>query len=403
MLAKGNVRVTVDDASMLEDTATKAYGWECNTESLRAAAAGNSELTQITDLLQLWMEKTRFGQDVRYLTISDLQSPEAQGLRKQIEKFSGTLTEQAEQLLHDARNILDSDNLTHRIAWIELWQNGTLVLSSVPERIGMLLKKDLFDQAATTLLIPQGSANHLPEILPPGGGAKTKLISHNEKIDLPLTIDTELPLETILSTPPEGKTILLVPSRSLAESLYVQNLEKFEAMGGTLICQGVSGGQGRMQAEFLAAKSPVIWIQTPFSFEGIDLPAGSIDRLILKALPFDHPSHTILSRRAQNYGNAFEDYLLPRLQHRLFRILRAFCRMRAEGAGVTVLDDRLEKKEYGQRLTRYLLLISGNSDLPADTAVPRTAKPKSAPKVTKETSAKKPRKKKASDTQLPLL
>jgi len=59
-----------------------------------------------------------------------------------------------------------------------------------------------------------------------------------------------------------------------------------------------------------------------------DQPEGTVDRLIIDTLPFDHPNHPIASRRKEHYNNGFEDYLLPRVQHRLFRLLRKFCRHR---------------------------------------------------------------------------
>lgn len=422
LLTSGNVRVTVDDASMLEDTATKAYGWECNTEALRAASSGNAALTQLTDVLQLWMEKTRSSQDVRYLASSDLSNPEASGLRERFTEILATdLPEQTRNLIEHAAKILDVKNLANRITWIELWHNGTLVLSSVPEQVGLLLSRDLFEKAPTVLLVPQGFAGKLPEVLPPGGGANAKIIEAKKPADLPVSFDAKLTLETLMSTLPEGKTILLIPSKSMGENLYIRYAESLEAEGVTLICQGLSGGQGRMQAEFIAAKGKAVWILTPFSYEGIDLPEGTADRLIIKALPFDHPSHTVLSRRAVRYGNAFTEYLLPRLQHRLFRVLRAFCRMRKEGGGVLFLDERLEQKDYGRGLVSYLQKITGESsastghDSSAHPSAGATAKPKKldtaftkktlsgAEKPAKPAVKKIPKKPKAEDQQLPLL
>jgi DNA polymerase III epsilon subunit-like protein len=421
ILAGGKVHVTIDDASMLEDTATKAFGWECNTEALRAASTGNAGLTQITDVLQLWLEKTRSSQDVRYLTISDLKGQEAMGLRAQLQSIlKETLPEQTRSMLEHAEKILNPENLDHRIAWIEMWQNGTLVFSSVPEQVGVLLKDELFDTAPTTLLVPQGCSAILPEILPPGGGAGSKIVHTSEHFAIPMTIETTLTPEKILEAPPEGKTVILVPSKSMAESLYVRFLARMEEQGITLICQGLSGGQGRMQAEFLAAEGRAIWVLTPFSFEGMDLPLGTVDQCFLKAVPFDHPSQTILSRRALRYGNAFEDYLLPRLQHRLFRLLRTFCRMRSATAGMFVMDERLEQKAYGPRIMKYLhdITAEGNQQSPSDnhqSASGGLAKPSKkladagfvkkplAGAKPKAKTATKPKKPKPESPQLPLL
>jgi Rad3-related DNA helicase len=71
-------------------------------------------------------------------------------------------------------------------------------------------------------------------------------------------------------------------------------------------------------------------------------------------MPFDHPAHTVLSKRAEHFRNAFMEYTLPRLEHRLFRILRTFSRYRTDSGDVQILDKRLFEKEYGKRIRAYL-------------------------------------------------
>lgn len=396
MALDSNTQVIVDDASMLEDTATKAYGWECSIDDLRAAATGNDVLTRFTDLLQLWVEKVRQTQDVRYLAKNDLTTPETKGLRTQTETLlnDGTLTPQVQKTLNNLSRILDEENLGHRIVWIEQWQNGAQVLSSVPERIGALLQEDLLSRTGALLLVPQGCSALLPEILPPGFHPKeTDVHTVEGGTTLSITIDPTLPLDRLLTDPPEGKTILLLPSRGMMETLYVKYSEALDAQGVTFICQGMSGGQGRMQAEFLAAEGQTIWLITPWSFEGIDLPADTVDHLALKSLPFDHPSHTVLSRRSQHYRNAFVEYLMPRLLHRLFRLLRTFSRFAKPEADVLILDERIGTKEYGKFIRAYLgkfmqtdAPVSAPKPVQAEEPKPQkkpTAKKKAAPKEKK--------------------
>jgi ATP-dependent DNA helicase DinG len=136
--------------------------------------------------------------------------------------------------------------------------------------------------------------------------------------------------------------------------VYVQHAEEAEAAGITLLCQGFSGGQSRMQAEFALAKAPAVIVMTPWTFETIELPCGSVDRLVVQTLPFDHPNHPVVSKRSERYRSAFGEYALPRLKHRLFRLLRTFLRHAKEGAVVSVLDERLRTKPYGKEVLAYL-------------------------------------------------
>ncbi len=133
----------------------------------------------------------------------------------------------------------------------------------------------------------------------------------------------------------------------------------------TLICQGLAGGQGRMQSEFLAAPAPTVWLLTPWMFEGIELPPGSVDHLLIKSLPFDHPANPVLSRRSGRYADGFKEYAVPRLLHRLFRVLRTYARFAKPEGDVRLMDERLFSKAYGKRvreyLSRFALPGSGNA------------------------------------------
>jgi DNA polymerase III epsilon subunit-like protein len=407
-----DLQIIIDDASMLEDTATKAYGWECKVENLRAAAANNPGLTKFVDLLAIWIERVRQFQSIRYLVKSDLTTPETSGLKEQAEAVlkAKDITPQLKKNLTDLLKILDPENLPHRIVWMEQWQDGALVLSSVPESIGLLLKEDLLSKTGAVLLIPQGTSQLLPEILPPGFRADPKQVyAPKGSTKVGITFDPELDLPAIVLNPPPGKSIVLAPSKGVMEMLFIKHAEELEEKGITLVCQGVSGGQGRMQAEFEGAKAPAVWLMTPWSFEGIDLPDGTVDHLFIKSLPFDHPSNTILSRRAQHFGNAFTEYLMPRLLHRLFRLLRTFSRFRSANADITVMDERIFSKDYGKAIKRYLDMVAGTEGTDVSASAKPVTKPAekmaAAPKpaAAKKAAPKKMVKKKANDAQLPLL
>ncbi|MBI3817011.1 hypothetical protein HY285_05750 [Candidatus Peregrinibacteria bacterium] len=352
-----NANIIVDDASMLEDTATKAFGWPCAIDDLRAASEGNSLLTKFLDIFQLWVEKTRQFQDIRYLAIGDLKTPEARGLREQLTdvRAQGNFSEQIKVQFDSLAQILDPDNLNNRIAWIEQRQNGNQFLHCVPERVGLYLKEHLFDRFGTILLIPSHLDHSLPEILPQESPRqRDNEITKQRETLLPISFPTDLTVETLLTNPPSGKSIILLPGKSMIENLYVKFDEALEAENATLICQGLSGGMGRMQAEFHAAASPALWLMTPWTFEGVDLPEHCVDHLFLRSLPFDHPSSPVFSKRSLHYRDAFAEYSLPRLLHRLFRLLRTFMRFRTDGGDVTFFDERLWSKAYGKRVRRYL-------------------------------------------------
>lgn len=358
--------VIVDDASMLEDTATKAYGGYCSLNDLRAKAEGNQVLSGFLDLLQIWIERSRDGHDTHHITHGNLTSMEAKGLTRQLgeilEEDHLDPGEPAYYQFRDLAEILDPDRLEGRITWIETRQDGSQFLQAAPERIGTILKEELYDRVSTTLLVPPESKDALEEVIPKGTSISVIKPEQDHAAPFGIAWDGERKTDAILSDPPEGKTVILMSSRGRIEDAFVRFTDAIEKEGGTLICQSFSGGTGRMQATFLAAEKPVIWLLTPWAFEGIQLDAGAIDTLVIDRMPFDHPNHTVLGRRSAHYSNAFGQYSLPRMQHRLYRLLRTFSRYAAEGSEALLLDERLDGKEYGRKTWQYLKRLVGKRE-----------------------------------------
>ncbi len=347
--------VIIDDASMLEDTATQALGWTCFVPTLRAMATGSEHLTKCVDLIELWTEKTRGGNDLRYLAPSDLGSPESESIRSVVEPLLKTdLPAGARHALMDLLKILDPQNLDGRIPWIECFQDGNKSIKSVPEKIGEELAAKLYSLCPTTLLMPKSLAKECGAIVPQNTETISASLSPLPPCDLTVTLPIGVSTDQLLQSA-TGKTVLLVGSKRTIEDLYVKHFEKLEAVGVTLLCQGFAGGQSRMQAEFTQAPEPAVLVTTPWTYETMELTKGMVKSLILQVLPFDHPSHAVFSRRALRYQDPFSEYSLPRLKHRLFRLIRAFARHAKKDASVLILDDRLRTKQYGKNVAQYLL------------------------------------------------
>lgn len=349
--------VLIDDASMLEDTATKAYGHECSMDDLRAASEGHEQLTHLTNLAHLWIEKRRGEEETHYLTAADMRHEETSQLRALCAELGNdaSLPALCREQIAEFAAILASQPDTH-ILWIERRRSGSDFVHAVPKRISETLREHLYSRHPTTLITPPGPPEHFRSIL----GEKTEAIrtatEHAES--LVIACDAETTSEQILENPPAGKTIILLPSKRVIEMAFVKHTERLEEKGVTLICQGLSGGQNRMEAEFLSAAEPAVWLLTPWTYEGTDLPEGTIDHLVLDTLPFDFPGHPVLGKRADEFQNGFRDYLMPRMVQRVFRLLRTFRRHSKPGADMRVLDKRLWAKEYGKTVMEYLQQFS---------------------------------------------
>jgi Rad3-related DNA helicase len=118
-----------------------------------------------------------------------------------------------------------------------------------------------------------------------------------------------------------------------------------------------------MQAEFLMAEGKCVMVMTPWMYEGLDLPKNTVAHLFIQTLPFDHPSHAVISKRALRYGDPFSEYSLPRLTQRLFRLLRTYSLHATSDGTISILDDRLQKKEYGKKLKHSLASLFQKPDV----------------------------------------
>ena len=168
-----------------------------------------------------------------------------------------------------------------------------------------------------------------------------------------LSLDLDLRADQLFTDPPAGKTIIVVAGRKRLEDMYVTHTEDLEQKGVTLLCQGFSGGMGRMQAEFDALEGNVIMALSAFQVEAMHIARPQVAQFYIESLPFDHPNHPVVSKRGELFKNSFTGYSLPRLQHRLFRLAKVFARLALPGATITLLDKRLGNKPYAQRVLSY--------------------------------------------------
>jgi Rad3-related DNA helicase len=366
-LLDDKTHVIIDDASMLEDTATKAFGAEVSLDDLRAAAQGDDVLMRVTDLLHLWAEKTRANEDQHFMTEADMETPETRGVLEQVREqlLRTDLHGQTRVQLEATLPILLKENVQSHVMWIELKQNGSILLHAMPERVDQMLDEYLYTRFATTLLAPPGSEKSFPETVPQKRSRTAVKSPMRDECTVASHFPESLAVRDLLRNPPQGKTVMLLGSKRSIEQLFVDFTEPLEAQGVTLICQGTSGGQNRMEAEFIAAQAPAIWLLTPWTYEGTDLPSGTIDRLVLDTLPFDHPNHPLMAKRKDHHRSAFGDYCIPRVQYRLFRLLRTFCRHRSNTGEVIVLDKRIHEKDYGRQLRAYIETFGPGGTPPA--------------------------------------
>lgn len=357
---EGNFTITIENASLLEDTATKAFGHICDCHLVRVASQGNSELEAFADVLQLWLERVRNEQDILFFTQAILNATDAEQIRTQLKQLlenqsygDNTTLKYA---LENLQAILNPAEVAHNIVWLELGRDDRQIVHSVPKLIATNLQAKLYDRYPVRLLTPPVGAHSLNAIVPES--TETTHVANTLPAAISIQHSNELTSEHILQDPPAGKTIIAAGGRKRIEDIYVAYTEKLEQKGVTLLCQGFSGGMSRMQAEFDAHEGDIIMILSGFQVEAMHLRRPQVGQFFIESLPFDHPNHPVVSKRGELFRNAFMEYSLPRLEQRLYRICNTFAAVALPAATITLLDKRLSSKPYGKNVLSFVRKIN---------------------------------------------
>jgi DNA polymerase III epsilon subunit-like protein len=345
-----------DNATLLEDTATSAFGYMADCHKIRAASASYPVLANAIDAVQIWIERVRGGQDVWYLSPDQLSQTDVTKLRLQfvecLEDADVQNNSSVRRMVEELIFILSPAGKHDYIVYIEMGQDDRQVLHAVPRDVAHTLQRIVYDRFTVRVLVPPHSTEGLTPIIPTTCEYTTVPTTTSTAITLSV-IDT-MSADTLLKDPPAGKTIILAAGRKRIEDIFTQYTESLEQQGVRLFCQGFGGGTSRLQAEFTACAEPGILVLSGFLYETIDLPPNTASTLLIESLPFDHPNHAIVSKRSEAYDNAFMDYSLPRMEYRMYRIMRTFASMCTAGAEVYITDARLTTKKYGEHTQAFL-------------------------------------------------
>ncbi|HLI91917.1 MAG TPA: RecQ family ATP-dependent DNA helicase [Ktedonobacteraceae bacterium] len=153
-----------------------------------------------------------------------------------------------------------------------------------------------------------------------------------------------------------GKTLALFTANSRRDYVYERLADDLSERGFPVLCQG-QGSMERLLDEFRAIEESTL-LGSRSLWEGVDVPGPSLSYVFLEKLPYPNLSDPVEAARMsaieQAGGNAFYDYLLPKmiitLKQGFGRLIRA-----ADDRGAAVLlDKRLRSSLYRTEVLRSL-------------------------------------------------
>mgnify|MGYP000920425031 CR=1 FL=1 len=154
--------------------------------------------------------------------------------------------------------------------------------------------------------------------------------------------------EVLLVT--SGRAFVLFTSYKLLNEVYEYCYESLADAGISALCQGKAPRELLLERFRIDTRS--VLFGTSSFWEGVDVPGETLSCVILTKLPFQVPTHPVVSarvRRLEESGyNPFTEYMLPQGVIRFKQGFGRLIRCTTDHGVVVVCDTRLLTKSYGE-------------------------------------------------------
>jgi ATP-dependent DNA helicase DinG len=151
--------------------------------------------------------------------------------------------------------------------------------------------------------------------------------------------------------------LTLFTSYSMLNMLYNQLKSHFEGKHVLLLAQGKSGSRTNIINQFREYKESVLFGTDSF-WEGIDVPGGALEILLITKLPFDVPTEPLIAARMEEIkksgGNPFFEYSVPEAIIKFRQGFGRLIRHKNDFGAIIVCDNRLSRMQYGKQFLNSL-------------------------------------------------
>jgi DNA polymerase-3 subunit epsilon/ATP-dependent DNA helicase DinG len=164
-----------------------------------------------------------------------------------------------------------------------------------------------------------------------------------------------------------GRTLVLFTSYGGIKSAYEQVAEPLKKARIDVFAQGVTGGKMKLLQQFRSAPRGVL-LGTATFWQGVDLPGEKLSCLIMAKLPFDVPTEPVFKARRAEYDDGFIDYAVPLAILRFRQGFGRLIRTKTDRGVMIIMDNRVEKSNFGLMFLRSLPECEVKYGLLADAA-----------------------------------
>ena len=151
----------------------------------------------------------------------------------------------------------------------------------------------------------------------------------------------------------DGHTMALFTSYSALRGVAQRLRNRLATDGIDVLAQGVDGSPQQLLSRFTANPAAVL-LGTSSFWEGVDLPSGVLQALVLTRLPFHVPSDPIAKTRSEQYQDPFKDYSIPHAVLRFRQGIGRLIRNKGDKGSLVILDRRITGRNYGQAFLKSM-------------------------------------------------
>ncbi len=334
---------------------------------------------ELIDTYQEWQLNTHVLLNKLRSIHSELAGQEEEGEISGFIQSLQELSECAYSILEESLNRYDS------ITWIE-YQNGrAAALLSSYIMIGDILKERLYSRLdsmimiSATLAIEERFDYYLDKV-----GLGEYLQDERVRTLLqksPFDYEKQAILYTVANMPPPnsrehssaaarvllniidatgGGILVLFTARKQMQEVSAVIKPLCQTRGINLLVQDESGASGLLLEEFIASKDSVLLGLETF-WEGIDVKGDALRCVVIVKLPFRSPSDPFCVAADKNCQvhkkNSFQHFMLPDGAMRFKQGTGRLIRSETDRGVVVVLDNRLEKSNYGRTFKNSIPIV----------------------------------------------
>jgi ATP-dependent DNA helicase DinG len=278
-----------------------------------------------------------------------------------------------------------AEDKTKRVIWVEQTERTTSV-TSAPVDLSHLLRSRIFEAlpcvVLTSATLTTATSSLVSKDIPSFSYLRERLgISELGRPVVELSVESPFDYETraMLYVPKDlpapadprfvetaaeriselidltaGGAFVLTTSLRSMQRLYVALKQRHAAL--PVMVQG-EAPKGELLQRFRQRDDSVLVATTSF-WEGVDVPGRALRLVVLEKIPFYVPTDPLVRARSlaleAEGKNPFMDYIVPAAAIALKQGFGRLIRNRSDAGIVALLDERLHRRGYGQRLLRSL-------------------------------------------------